>query len=698
MQDADLVARVRAGDGEAFGALVERHQGRIFALCDQFAGNSHDAEDLAHEAFITAYLKLAQLRESDRFGAWVQALALNHCRRWHRERRSEGELPDDPPCPPAVGSPVAGGRMPAALSQLSPAHRVVLVLHYWEGLAYEAVARFLDLPIGTVMSRMHRARRELKRRLEQAEEETMTVGPEAGFREEVEAEVRALKALAGQDATARERLAVLLRQAPERWVQLLREAESDASLADLARLLRRLGADILPVTLACVQGADPLLRERSRALLRAAVTGARIGPGSPRGARIARAEAYLLLDELFRSALGREARANLLSELMLASADEPTIVLLTRGLLCDPEAALDCLMARYRETGTAEAAYRQPDLLYALARAGTRFVARLLPLFDGSGAGRELALAGAEGLARALYPDWLEASGVSAEDWAREATFRRKWAPPLAADRDPALLSALAERVAAFLADPRPAIRERAIRTLGLLRVPAHRPALEACARHDEPATRLAALRALAELGDAAAESLFGEVARAGSEDERCAAIWALGRLRAVEAAPLLGALARAAPPAVRQASVVALGQMGGDAALAELERIAGLPETEPSRVAGIARHFVRVARGEVVPRPVSPPTCVQERVRQGARPPFHIAIDAALRALPAIRSYEEAEITRLIAQACADYSSTRRYLVDEGLMTREKGRYRFTTLGEAVWRVERFLLDHYLR
>src|SRR5215213_4123479 len=97
MDDAELIERVRAGDREAFGPLVARHQGRIYQLCYRVAGNSPDAEDLAHETFVEAYLKLEQLREPAKFGAWLRALALNLCRMWYRRRQREaGALLEEP--------------------------------------------------------------------------------------------------------------------------------------------------------------------------------------------------------------------------------------------------------------------------------------------------------------------------------------------------------------------------------------------------------------------------------------------------------------------------------------------------------------------------------------------------------------------------------------------------------------------------
>ena len=74
------------------------------------------------------------------------------------------------------------------------------------------------------------------------------------------------------------------------------------------------------------------------------------------------------------------------------------------------------------------------------------------------------------------------------------------------------------------------------------------------------------------------------------------------------------------------------------------------------------------------------------------------MAMNAAIGNLPELRPYEERELTKLIAQVCVDYSATRRYLIETGLMTRESGIYSLTEWGEAVWRVETFIRRQYMR
>jgi hypothetical protein len=212
------------------------------------------------------------------------------------------------------------------------------------------------------------------------------------------------------------------------------------------------------------------------------------------------------------------------------------------------------------------------------------------------------------------------------------------------------------------------------------------------------PAVRLAALRALAEVGDGGAPALLMEVAREGETAEQREAIRALGRLRTSEAAPLLTALLDHPEPEVSRAAVFAIGEIGEGDAHARLKALVARPG--PLREAAARALYTGVpgARPSLedrkMDRPPTRPSAMTLRMRGGEQPPFYIALDAAIGALPALAPYDEATLSRHIAAVCADWASTRRRLVEEELMRREGGIYRLTEMGEAVWRVERFLRD----
>ena len=177
MHDRELVEATQAGDSEAFSALVERYQSQIYRLCYRMTGNSSNAQDLAHDAFVEAFLKIQQLRNPDKFAPWFNTLTRNLCRMWHRQNKRELEELS------LMSGNITHGddesvyqRMSWGLTKLSASHRLMLVLYYWEGLSYEEIAEFLQIPVGTVMSRLHRARYGLKQFMEKiAEEEEIPV-------------------------------------------------------------------------------------------------------------------------------------------------------------------------------------------------------------------------------------------------------------------------------------------------------------------------------------------------------------------------------------------------------------------------------------------------------------------------------------------------------------------------------------------
>jgi RNA polymerase sigma-70 factor (ECF subfamily) len=726
MEDGELVNRVRAGDRQSYGILVERYRQRILRLCYRVAGNLPDAEDLAHDAFVEAYLKLAQLREPHKFASWLKTLALNLCRAWYRrQRRCNVELTEEIVAEPderAYSALLVGG----GWSLLSASHRLALALHYGEGLSYEEVAAFLDLPPGTVMSRLHRARHRLKQIMcQMRKDEEMTTTPEGEFGREVEAEIDALLALAGESAQIRERLSVLLRHSPERFALLIRQAEQAAALDNLALLLLRAGRPAMEVVLDCYLSTEEPVRANAALLLARFVGRAKPGTGDLPWARIAGRGIYLLLDILFRAGVADSVKAELLADLLEVAPDERTALLLLSALLCYREAAFPLLMERFWSAPTPEDLHRNADLLHALCRTGTQFAAALLaPLGSGDARLQSLALTGAEALARSLRSVWFETATdarealasmfggkgapapVGAEalpaDRSGDATldervlleqrFRRKWAPPLLRDRDPAILEALAEQVAAFTADERTELRNAALRTLGLLRGEAHRERLYAALAHPELSTRVAALRALADLEDREAGPHLLRAAQSQDATERRVAVEILGQLRVTEAVSVLRERLEDRDKQTQRAAATALGQLESEEARALLQQVLRSPDRQLARAAITALHYVAPADRPTATATMDRRPTTADRVRGDAKPPYFISLEAALRLLPDAEPCDELTFSRRIARACIDFASARRYLVEDGLVQRDGGIYRLTQAGEVVWRVERYL------
>jgi len=173
--DSHLVDRVRRGDPRAFEELVITYQHRVFGVALRMLRNRAEAEDIAQEVFLRVHHALDDFRGEAKLSTWLYAIAsrlcLNRLASGERRMAREGEealerLTAD--ADPAAH--VERGELEAALGraidQLPEERRIVVVLRDLEGLAYEEIAAALDLPLNTVRSRLHRARMDLRDKLE----------------------------------------------------------------------------------------------------------------------------------------------------------------------------------------------------------------------------------------------------------------------------------------------------------------------------------------------------------------------------------------------------------------------------------------------------------------------------------------------------------------------------------------------------
>lgn len=179
--DRDLVAAAVGGDRAAFAVLVERHQGRIISLLERLTGCREQARDLAQETFVSAYRKLSSFAHRSEFSTWLYRIACNHAAAFLRKRRRPALVDAALPGgglhgvlePATTAAPVSAGlehaelsaRLAAALERLDDRYREVVVLADMHDATYEEVAEVLDIPLGTVRSRLHRGRLELRRLL-----------------------------------------------------------------------------------------------------------------------------------------------------------------------------------------------------------------------------------------------------------------------------------------------------------------------------------------------------------------------------------------------------------------------------------------------------------------------------------------------------------------------------------------------------
>jgi RNA polymerase sigma-70 factor, ECF subfamily len=180
--DPDLLRRAQGGDEAAFGVIMRTHYERTFRLVCAILHNEADARDVCQEVWLTVWKQLGTFRAESRFSTWLHPIAtrraLDHLRK--RRRWFDRFLPFDTGDDNAVEVPEpattenAGSlaesnetvaRVRAALATLPPKHRAVLALRELEGLSYEEIAQATGIPAGTVMSRLHHARRLLAEKL-----------------------------------------------------------------------------------------------------------------------------------------------------------------------------------------------------------------------------------------------------------------------------------------------------------------------------------------------------------------------------------------------------------------------------------------------------------------------------------------------------------------------------------------------------
>jgi RNA polymerase sigma-70 factor, ECF subfamily len=180
--DQQLVQRVQAGDKAAFDLLVRKYQHRVLKLVSRFVSDAAEAEDVAQEAFLKAYRALASFRGDSAFYTWLYRIAINTAKnalvsnrrrpvdfdldlqdpeQYDRHARlKEGDTPEGVLLTEEIRSVVE-----RAMEQLPEDLRTAIVLRELEGLSYEEIAEAMDCPVGTVRSRIFRAREAIDKKL-----------------------------------------------------------------------------------------------------------------------------------------------------------------------------------------------------------------------------------------------------------------------------------------------------------------------------------------------------------------------------------------------------------------------------------------------------------------------------------------------------------------------------------------------------
>jgi RNA polymerase sigma-70 factor (ECF subfamily) len=166
--DAELVELARAGDRDAFEALLRRHDDRMRGLAYRLLADRHAMDDALQEAYVKAFRALHRFKAGSNFGTWLYRITYNACIDELRKRKRSPVAPEDPtdpesgrPGPERVVS--ASETVRAALAELPVDQRVTVVLVDGEGFDHREAAEILGVAPGTVASRLHRARATLRR-------------------------------------------------------------------------------------------------------------------------------------------------------------------------------------------------------------------------------------------------------------------------------------------------------------------------------------------------------------------------------------------------------------------------------------------------------------------------------------------------------------------------------------------------------
>ena len=169
--ERELIDRCRTGDETAFAELVDRYKNVVYGLVYRMTGDRSQADDLAQEVFLKVYRGLPYFRGEARLSTWIYRIVANVCAQARSRRRPELPLDtgDDerPAREPGAQDAAFGGielrdRLEKAIAQLPEQYQMLIAAHYLRGVQYEALAEALNIPLGTVKTHLHRAKRRLR--------------------------------------------------------------------------------------------------------------------------------------------------------------------------------------------------------------------------------------------------------------------------------------------------------------------------------------------------------------------------------------------------------------------------------------------------------------------------------------------------------------------------------------------------------
>ena len=172
--DAELITRCQQGDEQAFRELVERHKNMVFALIQRSAADRSRVEDLAQDVFLKIHRGLPYFRGEAKLTTWIFRIVLNLLSEDAARQRTAKEVALDPEVPAheprsidrSMSDLELRDRLEKAMARLPPNYRLLIAGHYLNDVKYEELAEALDIPVGTVKTHLHRAKKQLRALLE----------------------------------------------------------------------------------------------------------------------------------------------------------------------------------------------------------------------------------------------------------------------------------------------------------------------------------------------------------------------------------------------------------------------------------------------------------------------------------------------------------------------------------------------------
>lgn len=176
LDDIQIVKSYLNGNREVLDTLIERYKLTLYRFCYHLTSNKHEADDLFQDTWVRAVEKIRQYDDSRAFNVWLFSIAMNRYRdKYRRAKRWLGKFTDIPGENIESEEPIASEQMEdketkailvKCINELKDSYRIPLFLYYYKEISYEDIAKILDIPLGTVKSRLNSAKKKLKKKME----------------------------------------------------------------------------------------------------------------------------------------------------------------------------------------------------------------------------------------------------------------------------------------------------------------------------------------------------------------------------------------------------------------------------------------------------------------------------------------------------------------------------------------------------